>query len=151
MWIMAGAAVFVRYRPVVFRVVRKEFFEIDQLPAVVINNSVLTMASDAKIEGQTYKQVLNVCPVRVVAIDTRLVINRCIVFYLGLGGDRFHFRMATETQGADIIQQQFGVFGIVGVVAIDAGFLSGCMAEFVLNDLGEILMAPQADFVSGTK
>lgn len=149
--VVAGAAVLVLHRAVLLRIFCKEFLEIGQLLAVVIDHVIFTMAADTKVKRQINKQMLHVCPVGIVAIDAGLVFNRSIVFHLGFGGHRLHIGMTTETRCIDIIRQKLGVFGVVGIVAIDAGCIRRGMGELARQELLEILMAIQAGFINRLK
>lgn len=151
MGVVASAAVFVRHGAVVLWIVGEELFEIGQFTAVVVCNTVYTMAGNTKVKRQADKKVFNVCTVRVVAVDARLAFDRDIVFHFGFGGHRIQVRMATETQWAYVIHKQHWVFGIVGVMAIDAGCHGGRMGEFARQELLEILMTIQANFVGVLK
>jgi len=128
--IVAGAAIFVGDRAVQFRVLSQQRLHVGQLLALVILDTVLAMAGDAKVVGQALEEMLNIGAVRVMAIAALGAGGESRMRHLALTGELFDVLMTTEAERVRFLDQQLFDFGIVRVVAAHAALFGRDMAEF---------------------
>ena len=142
--LMACHAVFVFQRAMPVWVVVEPGFHVLQLFAVGADHGVDVVAAQAQVKGELEQQRLHLAGVRVVAIEALGTSAQCLMRHAGAGQYFSNFLVATGTQLAGLLQQQFGVIGVVWVMAIGAVGLRRGVRVGALEHTREFFMAAQA-------
>ena len=147
--LMACHAVFEFQRAMPVWVVIEPGFHVLQFFAVGADHGVDVVAAHAQVKGLLAQQCLHLAGVRVVAIEALGAGAQCFMRHGGGGQDFSNFLVATGTQLTRFLQQQFGVIGVVWVMAIGAVGLRRGVCVGALEHIRKFFMAAHAQFRHG--